>query len=135
MSDMRIYPAVFTFEDGAVSVAFPDLPGCVTCADTAEDAYWMAQEALEGYLSILEEDEMPIPAPTPVHDLHPNSDQAVVLIVANLLLMRRTRENQAVKTTVTMPKWLKQLADRHRVNYSQVLQAALKEALGVQKSA
>ena len=29
-----LYPAVFTFEDGQISITFPDLPGCVSCADT-----------------------------------------------------------------------------------------------------
>ncbi len=67
--------------------------------------------------------------------LHPGPKQAVVLIRANMLLARQGSESQAVKTTVTMPKWLKQLADQRHVNFSLVLQTALKEALGVSKSA
>jgi predicted RNase H-like HicB family nuclease len=135
MQDFYIYPAIFTYEDEGVSVEFPDLPGCVTCGETAEEAFRMAQDALEGYMSILEEDGDPIPSPTPLHALHAGPNQAVVLIRANMLLTRQGRENQAVKTTVTMPKWLKQLADQQDVNFSQVLQAALKEVLGLPKSA
>ncbi|MHB9132181.1 MAG: type II toxin-antitoxin system HicB family antitoxin [Armatimonadota bacterium] len=135
MQASYIYPAIFTYEDKGVSVEFPDLPGCVTCGGTAEEAFSMAQDALEGYMSILEEDSDPIPTPTPVHELHIGPNQAVVLIRANMLIARQGRENQAVKTTVTMPKWLKQLADQQHVNFSQVLQAALKEVLGLSKSA
>jgi len=69
-----------------------------------------------------------------VQQIHPGDKQAVVLIRTNMLLARQGSESQAVKTTVTMPKWLKQLADQRHVNFSQVLQIALKEALGVSKS-
>ncbi len=135
MSDKYIYPAIFTYDDDGISVEFPDLPGCLTCGDTEDDAFLMAQDALQGYLAIMEEDEDAIPAPTPVHDLHPAENQAVVLIRANMLLARQDRESQAVKTTVTMPRWLKQLADEQHVNFSQLLQSALKDVLGVKKSA
>ncbi|HEY3418567.1 MAG TPA: type II toxin-antitoxin system HicB family antitoxin [Armatimonadota bacterium] len=135
MQDSYIFPAIFTYNDDAITVEFPDLPGCVTFGDTAEEAFAMAQDALEGYLSILEEDHEEIPAPAPVNELHPTSNQAIVLIRANMLLTRQERESQAVKTTVTMPKWLKQLADQQHVNFSQVLQAALKKVLGLSKSA
>ena len=135
MQGSYIYPAIFTYDPRGIAVEFPDLPGCVTCGETAEEAFWMAQDALEGYLSILEEDREPIPTPTPLPELHAGPNQAVVLIRANMLLVRQGRENQAVKTTVTMPKWLKQLADQQHVNFSQVLQSALKEVLGLPKSA
>ena len=135
MQETYIYPAIFTYADDGISVEFPDLPGCLTCGDTVEEAFRMAQEALEGYLSILEEDGDPIPAPTPVQRLCPGPCQAVMLIRANMLIARQERESQAVKTTVTMPRWLKRLADQRRVNFSQVLQAALKDVLGLSKSA
>jgi len=135
MRDFYIYPAIFTYKDDGVAVEFPDLPGCVTGGDTAEEAFRMAQDALEGYLSILEEDGDSIPQPTPIPALQPEANQAVVLVPANMLLTRQGRESQAVKTTVTMPRWLKQLADQQHVNFSQVLQTALKEVLGLLKSA
>jgi antitoxin HicB len=46
------YPALFLKnkdEDG-YTVIFPDLEGCVTCGDTAEEAIAMAQDALGLYL-------------------------------------------------------------------------------------
>lgn len=50
MSD-RIYPAVFHSEDdGNISVEFPDLPGCVTCGTSLEEAFKMAKEALALWL-------------------------------------------------------------------------------------
>ena len=32
--DCYVYPAIFPYSDDGISVEFPDLPGCLTCADT-----------------------------------------------------------------------------------------------------
>jgi hypothetical protein len=42
-------------------------------------------------------------------------------------------ENKAVKKTLTIPKWLNDVAEKNNVNFSQVLQSALKEYLGISK--
>ncbi|KJE25962.1 hypothetical protein LG52_633 [Geobacillus kaustophilus] len=43
---------------------------------------------------------------------------------------RHEMENKAVKKTLTIPKWLDDLAKQHHVNYLQILQEALKKHLG-----
>jgi len=47
---------------GGYVVTFPDLPGCVTQGNTFDEAFAMAQEALEGFLDAMREDGDPIPA-------------------------------------------------------------------------
>ena len=44
-----IYPALFHKEDGAVWAEFPDLEGCQTYGENANETLKLAQEALEGY--------------------------------------------------------------------------------------
>lgn len=44
-------------------------------------------------------------------------------------LFRMSVENSAVKKTLTIPKWLNDFAEKNKVNFSQVLQQALKEYL------
>jgi antitoxin HicB len=46
------YPALFKWDeaDKAYNVSFPDLPGCLTFGETREEAEFMAQDALSGYL-------------------------------------------------------------------------------------
>ena len=39
--------------------------------------------------------------------------------------------NQAVKKTLTIPKWLNDEAEKQSLNFSNILQTALKEALGI----
>ncbi|EPR43124.1 putative protein family UPF0150 [Desulfovibrio sp. X2] len=49
---------------GAFTVTFPDLPGCITQGDTFTEAFAMAQEALEGFLDVMREDNDIIPEPS-----------------------------------------------------------------------
>ena len=55
----------------------------------------------------------------------------VVPITAWMTPFRDEMENRAVKKTLTIPAWLNDAAERHGVNYSQILQSALKDYLGV----
>jgi len=41
------------------------------------------------------------------------------------------RENKPVKKTLTIPKWLDREATKSHINFSRVLQEALKERLGI----
>lgn len=109
---------------------FPDLPGCLTCGDTIEDALAMAKEALSLHLYCMEEDNDPIPDPSTIASLHLEKNQIVAAIEANMIPFR-DMSNRAVKKTLTIPKWLDDMAKEHSVNYSHVLQEALKSRLGV----
>ena len=46
-------------------------------------------------------------------------------------LYREIIDNQAVKKTLTIPRWLNILAEKNKVNFSQVLQNALKDMLNI----
>jgi antitoxin HicB len=49
--------------EGGFVVSFPDLRGCITCADTAEKAIASASEAKRAWLEAAIEDGYPIPEP------------------------------------------------------------------------
>ena len=44
---------------------------------------------------------------------------------------RKKEDNKAVKKTLTIPNWLNELAINNEVNFSQVLQQALKKELNI----
>jgi predicted RNase H-like HicB family nuclease len=48
-------------EEGGYVVTVPALPGCVTQGETLEEARAMAQEAITGYLEVLQKHGQPIP--------------------------------------------------------------------------
>ena len=127
--DYYVYPAIFTYEDDGISVEFPDLPGCLTCADTTEQAIKMAKEALGLHLYDIEEENEPIPVASSINDLSLEKNQIPILIDINMVLHRKAIENTSVKKTLTIPQWLNKEAERHNINFSQVLQEALKKQL------
>lgn len=133
MPDRYVYPAVFRFHAGGVDVEFPDLPGCFSHGSTQEEALVKAREALALHLYGLEREGEPIPPPSKVTDVQTGEGEAVVLVEAWMPPFRDAMDNRAVKKTLTIPKWLNDLAERQGVNFSQVLQKALREYLGIQE--
>ncbi|HBL68410.1 MAG TPA: pilus assembly protein HicB [Firmicutes bacterium] len=132
--DKYIFPAFFEpGEKKGYVVTFPDLPGCVTEGDDAEEALFMAKEALELHLYGLEEDSDPIPEPTVPERLNTPVKGFISLVEAWMPMVRDEMSNKAVKKTLTIPKWLNDMAEKRNVNFSHVLQTALKDYLGVPK--
>lgn len=129
--DRYIYPALFHYADDGISVTFPDLPGCVTCGNDPEEAFRMAREAMALHLYGMEQDNESIPEPSAPNAFSLEADQVVTLIEAWMPPFRDEMENRAVKKTLTIPKWLDDLAQENKVNFSHVLQDALKKHLGI----
>ena len=50
-------------EDGSFSAYVPDLPGCVSCGDTAGEAIDSIQEAIRGHLATMRQYGESIPSP------------------------------------------------------------------------
>jgi predicted RNase H-like HicB family nuclease len=130
------YPAVFDpNENGGYTVTFPDLPGCVTEGDNLDEALAMAAEAMALHLYGMERDGDPIPDPSNPADIQLPEDATdgafVTLIQARTEPIRDELQNRAVKKTLTIPQWLNDEAEKAGINFSQVLQYALKEKLGI----
>jgi len=60
------YAMVIEKGDHNYSAYLPDLPGCVTTADTIEELKHNMQEAIELHLEGLREDGLPLPEPSAV---------------------------------------------------------------------
>ena len=56
MKDAYTFPAIFHEASDGISIHFPDLPGCLPCAQTMEEAFRNAKEALQLHLYGMEED-------------------------------------------------------------------------------
>lgn len=132
--DRYIFPAIFEpGEKKGYTVKFPDLPGCITEGDTMEEALHMAKEALELHLYGMEEDEDEIPNPSRPEELKVPEKSFISLIEVWMPVIRDEMKNKSIKKTLTIPKWLNDIAEKNNVNFSQVLQSALKEYLGILK--
>lgn len=124
------YPAVLTYDEGfEIAVTFPDLPGCATSGTDEADALNMAKEALGGHLCCMENDGDEIPDPTPLKDIKVESNERAILVDVYMPSIRLAHVNRSVNRTVTLPAWLNAAALEKGVNFSQVLQDALKDQL------
>lgn len=140
MADRYVYPAIFHYAKDGVSVEFPDLPGALTCAeaDAEEDEiYRMAKDCLALHLYGMERDGDEIPKPSKVYANQLNSGpgfvEAAALVEVWMPPYRDMIEDKAVKKTVTIPKWLDDLASENKVNFSRILQDGLKDYLGIEE--
>lgn len=131
MKDRYTFIALFTFEDDGISIEFPDLPGCLSCADTQEEALYNAQEVLGLYLVGMEDDGEEIPSPTPLNKILLEKNQIPTLVQVYMPLARQQAKPVSVKKTLTIPSWLNVLAEENHINFSQLLQKALKEQLNI----
>lgn len=126
-----VYPVIFEPENGMYNVSFPDLPSCYTCGDDLTDAMFMAEDALGGWLSRAEELGESIPAASAMADVPVPEGASVSLILADTEAYRRAHSEKAVKKTLSIPSWLNEAAEARSVNFSQVLQKALRSELGL----
>jgi predicted RNase H-like HicB family nuclease len=131
VKDKYTYPAILSYADDGVSIEFPDLPGCLPCAHSTKEAIKNAKEALELHLFGMEEDGDSIPEPADIKNIRLESNQVIILVEAWMSLVRDEMENRSVNKNLTIPKWLNDLAEKNEVNFSQILQVALKEYLDV----
>lgn len=126
------YPAVFGYEPGQeISIVFPDLD-VATSGVNDDDALLSARELLGCALFGLEEDGEEIPAPTPLAEVVTNANERAVLIDVYMPSVRQAQINRSVNRTVTLPAWLNAAALERNINFSQVLQDALKSQLHMQ---
>jgi predicted RNase H-like HicB family nuclease len=127
------YTAILTPEkNGLISVCFPDLQGCYTTGDDLADAIYMAQDVLCLTLYDLEQDKISIPKASKQHDISISNNQFSSVIAVDTEVYRRFYENKSVKKTLTIPMWLNERAERENINFSGVLQEALKARLHIQ---
>jgi predicted RNase H-like HicB family nuclease len=127
-----VYPAIFTpLEEGGYDVYIPDLPYCRTCGNDLAEAIEMAEDAASMWLWDAENKSEPIPQASNALPCEPS--QFINLVKADTDAYRRENDNRAVKKTLTIPSWLNVAAENAHINFSSVLQSALKERLGVAK--
>lgn len=122
-----VYPAIFTYDkkEKCYLVDFIDF-NCSTFGLTIKEAFFMAEEAMGLYF----EDEKEYPNPTENYsNINLKKNQFISLVGVDMLEYYKRNSNKAVKKTLTIPEWLNVLAEENNINFSQVLQEALKNRL------
>lgn len=125
---LTVFPAIFTFDGKYYNVDFIDLKGCSTFGNSIQEAYFMAQDAMGLYLDNFT--NFPIPT-LEFSDIALKENQFISFVSIDMEEYRKKFNNKSIKKTLTIPEWLNYLAEKNNINFSQVLQEALKEKLNI----
>lgn len=137
---LSIYPACFFKEENGYSVIFPDFDDLATCGESLEEAMAMAVDCLAGTLYALRQDGKPAPHPSDIQavdikrvaaelEIDDAQEAFVNLVSVDVPSYAKAHFERSVKKTLTIPEWLNNAALEKGLNFSQVLQEALKQRL------
>lgn len=125
--DTIYYPAIFHPEETGFSVSIPDIAGCFTQGDTLNEAINMAQSVI----GLMLEDTAVPPAASDPRSLALDAGDFTVMVPFNMLEYKKANRTQSVKKTLSLPYWLNEAAENAHINFSGVLQEALKAKLNI----
>ncbi|MDD7410159.1 type II toxin-antitoxin system HicB family antitoxin [Fusobacterium gastrosuis] len=135
------YPAIITQEDNVFYIGFVDFKGnseddfiYSTYGDSFEDALKMGLEWLILTLNDYEEEKKDFPKATSIVELKKNlkDNQEITYLTFNYEYEKSLMKYHYVKKTLTIPSYLNILATNKNINFSQVLQNALKKELDIE---
>ncbi|MBO0377095.1 FtsK/SpoIIIE domain-containing protein [Staphylococcus warneri] len=115
------------------NISFPDFPDIHTFGDGITDAIDVAENVLGGYLITMEDNKELIPEPSDYKELSKglSSNEQLQLIFVNTEVARAKEKNKSVNKMVTLPQYLVELGKEKKLNFSQILQNALREELHI----
>jgi len=124
-----VYPIVLSEGKEHIIVYVPDFNINTQGKDMA-DAMEMARDAI-GIIGIdMEDENESLPKPSILASItKENETDAIALIDVDFTEYRRKNDMRSVKKNCTIPSWLNVEAEKAGVNFSSVLQTALKKEL------
>lgn len=126
----KAYKIILVPEDQGYTVFIPDFESGTQGKDLA-DALYMARDAI-GSLGITMQDmgrEIPEPGAAE-YELQPGEIESYVDV--DFAEYRRKKDNKKVRKNVMIPSWLNEVAESENINFSRILEEALKERLEVE---
>ena len=126
------YPAIFHSEkEGGFFISFPDLENCFTQGENITEGIDMATDVLSLTLWHMKEENLEIPAPSPLAKISVEYGAFVTLISADTIAYRKKNDTKAVRKNLSIPHWLDVLAKERNISFSATLQNALMRELGL----
>ncbi len=126
----RAYPIVLTPEREGYSVYIPDFDAN-TQGDDLTEAMKMARDAI-GIMGIdMEDDRKPLPPSSAISAVKKGEGDIVTLVDVDFAEYRHRNEMRTVKKNCTLPGWLCWEAEKANLNFSQLLQNAIRRELNI----
>ena len=121
-------------ENGGYTISFPDFSGAISEADTLNEAIYNAREVLEIYTIMFEDEGKEFPETSSFKALASQlgrDEDILQAISVDTELVRERERSKVVNKTVTLPNWLVEVGKENKINFSQLLQKAIREELQV----
>ena len=128
----QVYPIVLTKDTDGYLVYIPDFDVNTEGCSMAE-AIYMARDAI-GLMGIdYQDDGKALPVPTDMRSIEATvpDGSTVTLVDVDFDEYRRKHDSRAVRKNLTIPSWLNEEAESAGINFSAVLQEALKNELHI----
>jgi len=124
------YPVVISKGEDYLLASVPDCEIDTQGIDVV-DTIEMARDAISIWCVDMQDDGRVLPSPSDIADIRSSSGDIVTLVDSDLAAYRRKLDNRTIRKNLTIPSWLNEQAENANVNFSQVLQKALKEELQI----
>lgn len=141
---MLVYPAIFyKAVEGGYVVMFPDLDNGATQGENLEDAMYMAQDFIGTWLYDDFINGKEFPKASNINDvsieLEKDEEEYYILeesfkslVSLDIKKYVAECESRTVRKNVTIPSWLNEIGKRHNLNFSNLLQEAIKRELEIE---
>ena len=126
-----VYPALFVKEDESIIVTFPDLEDTFTDGATMQEAFENAEDVLNLMLWNREEEKDDIPMPSSPEQITVPQEATLAMIKADTLAYRKLHDQKIIRRSITIPSWLDTLARERNINFSQLMQNAIRRECGI----
>ena len=135
-----MYPAVVTKDDGLYYIGLLDFDRLedgninyyATYSEDLEKVSTAIRESLALYLADLLDMKKEFPEPAKLEDIKLKENQFIQVISVDPVYEAAKVTNVLKKKTVNIPAWLDIVAQEKKINFSQLLQKALKKELGIE---
>jgi predicted RNase H-like HicB family nuclease len=125
------YPVILSKgKQTAYIVSIPDFD-IDTQGKSLANALDMAADAIEMMGVCLQDNKEKIPKPSDINAIRVVADEIKTLVAVDFDEYRRKTATKKVRKNLTIPSWLNAEAEKAGVNFSLVLQNALKEELNL----
>ncbi|MDR9852876.1 type II toxin-antitoxin system HicB family antitoxin [Paenibacillus sp. VCA1] len=126
-----IYPVVVEETQTGVSMYFPDFPGTAVAAPSIVVGIKDAKVMLVHRIEELHDNNESVPAPSEVDAIQLEDPSDRIIYVEVFVIP--PADDKTVTKNCTMPKWLRDAGEEAGLNFSQLLQQSVREALGIEK--
>ena len=124
----QAYPVIITKDKGFFVASIPDFE-TGTQGESLAEAIEMARDAIGMCGCYMQDEKKDIPIPTDIGNVTKEASDILTLVDVDFDEYRKKHEMRTVRKNVTIPSWLNEEAESANINFSALLQKAIKAEL------